>query len=138
MHKSSLIIVLGSQWTPQITGSAFWISLQHYWQISDGFLRGQSWRVLKSWYTSRDPEQGFWRFFSDELNRSLVSSVTRAVQLKRSSDLKNSSKLNGDHPRDRTEEGSNWFCYLTNRWFSQWRHLIVKSKYRGFTNSYLH
>ena len=24
------------------------------------------------------------------------------------------------------------------RWFSQWRHQIVKSKQRGFTNSYLH
>ena len=44
------------------------------------FLTGQSWRVLKSWYTGRDPEQGFWRFFSDELNRSLVAFVTRAVQ----------------------------------------------------------
>ena len=43
------------------------------------FLTGQSWRALKSWYTVRDPEQGFWRFFSDELNWSLVSSVTRAV-----------------------------------------------------------
>ena len=36
-------------------------------------------RALKSWYTGRDPEQGFWRFFSDELNWSLVSSVTRTV-----------------------------------------------------------
>ena len=79
MYKGSLILVLCAQWTPKITGSAFRISLPPYWQISDGFLRGQSWRVLKSWYTSRDPEQGFWRFFSDELNWSLVSSVTRAV-----------------------------------------------------------
>ena len=28
--------------------------------------------------------------------------------------------------------------FLYDRWFSQWRHQIVKSKQRGFTNSYLH
>ena len=28
--------------------------------------------------------------------------------------------------------------FLYYRWFSQWRHQIVKSKQRGFTNSYLH
>ena len=31
VYKGSLILVLGSQWTPKITGSAFRISLQHYW-----------------------------------------------------------------------------------------------------------
>ena len=38
VHKGSLSLVLGSQWTPQITGSTFRISLQPYWQISDGFF----------------------------------------------------------------------------------------------------
>ena len=39
------------------------------------FLTGQSWRLLQSWYTTEDPEQGFRRCFTDGLNQSLVSSV---------------------------------------------------------------
>ena len=42
------------------------------------FLIGQSWRVLKSWYTGGGLEQGFWRCFVDGLNQSLVSSVAQA------------------------------------------------------------
>ena len=29
------------------------------------FLTGQSWRILKSWYTGWDPEQRFWHCFID-------------------------------------------------------------------------
>ena len=43
------------------------------------FLKGQSWHVLKSWYTGGDPEQGFRRCFTDDLNQSLVSSVAQAT-----------------------------------------------------------
>ena len=43
------------------------------------FLTGQSWRVLKSWYTGWGPEQGFRRFFAAGFNKSLVSSVTQAT-----------------------------------------------------------
>ena len=42
------------------------------------FLTGQSWRVLKSWYTGGDPEQGFPGCFANGPNQSLVSSVTQA------------------------------------------------------------
>ena len=42
------------------------------------FLRGQSWRVPKSWYTGGDPEQGFQCCFTDKLNQSLVWSVALA------------------------------------------------------------
>ena len=35
------------------------------------FLRGELWRTLKTWYTGGDPEQGFWRWFVDGLNRKL-------------------------------------------------------------------
>ena len=35
-------------------------------------LTGQSWSLLKSWYTGGDPEQGFRRCFADGLNQSLV------------------------------------------------------------------
>ena len=38
-------------------GTAFRISLQPDWQFDNGFLTGQSWRVLKSRYTGGDPEQ---------------------------------------------------------------------------------
>ena len=41
------------------------------------FLTGQSWRVLKSWYTGGSPEQGFWRCFADGRKQSLVSSVAQ-------------------------------------------------------------
>ena len=41
-------------------------------------LTGQSLPVLKSWYTSAGPEQGFQCCFADGLNKSLVSSVMQA------------------------------------------------------------
>ena len=56
------ILVLGPQRTLRITGR---ISFHPDWQIS--------------WYTGRRPEQWFWRCFADELNHSLVSSVTQAT-----------------------------------------------------------
>ena len=36
-------------------------------------LIGQSWRVLKSWYTDGGPEQGFQRCFADGLHQKLSS-----------------------------------------------------------------
>ena len=42
-------------------------------------LTGQSWRVLKSWYTGGGPEQGFLCCFADRLNYSLVSSVAQPL-----------------------------------------------------------
>ena len=46
------------------------------WRYS--FWTGQSWHVLKSWYTAGGPEQGFLRCFADRHNRSLVLSVAQA------------------------------------------------------------
>ena len=43
------------------------------------FLTGQSWRVLKSWYTGGDPEQGFRHCFADGLNQRLISSSAQAT-----------------------------------------------------------
>ena len=40
--------------------------LQPDWQIDNGFLTGQSWQVLKSWYTGGDPEQEFQHCFADK------------------------------------------------------------------------
>ena len=48
-------------------------------KCTKAFLTGQSWHVLKSWYTAGDPEQGFRRRFADGLSQSLVSSVVRAI-----------------------------------------------------------
>ena len=42
------------------------------------FLKDQSWHVLKSWYTSVGPKQGFRRCFADERNQSLVLPVAQA------------------------------------------------------------
>ena len=44
------------------------------------FLTSQSWCILKSWYTGvgggrKGQEQGFWHYFEDGLNQSLVLSV---------------------------------------------------------------
>ena len=46
------------------------------------FLTGQSWRVLKSWYTAGGPEQGFLHCLADGLNQSLVSSVAQGSSCK--------------------------------------------------------
>ena len=35
-------------------------------------LTGQSWHVLKTWYTGGGPEQGFWCCFADRPIRCLV------------------------------------------------------------------
>ena len=43
------------------------------------FLKGQSWPVLKSWYTGEGPEKGFSRCFTDRLNQSLVLSVPQVT-----------------------------------------------------------
>ena len=54
------ILVLGPSRTQRITGNAFRFSLQPDWQIDDGFfLNGESWRLLKSWYTGGGEDQGF-------------------------------------------------------------------------------
>ena len=45
------------------------------------FSAGQSWRVLKSWYTGGSPEEGFRRSLADGLNQSVVSSVAQARSL---------------------------------------------------------
>ena len=42
------------------------------------FLKGQSWHILKSWYTRAGPEQGFRLCFVDERNQSLVLPVAQA------------------------------------------------------------
>ena len=42
------------------------------------FLTGQSWRVLKSWYTCGGLEQGFRCCFADGLKQSLTLSVVQA------------------------------------------------------------
>ena len=45
------------------------------------FSTGQSWRVLKSWYTAGGPEGGFRRSLADGLNQRVVSSVAQAKSL---------------------------------------------------------
>ena len=54
------ILVLGPSRTQRITGNAFRFSLQPDWQIDDGFFKnGESWRLIKSWYTGGGEDQGF-------------------------------------------------------------------------------
>ena len=57
------------------------------------FLTGQSWCVLKYWFTSGSLEQGFRRCFADGLNQSLVSSAMQA-RLEQDQILKKYLKLN--------------------------------------------
>ena len=87
LRSGAGVLVLGFQRTRPITESAFRISFQPDWQIDNDFLTGQSWRVLKSRYTSGDPEQGFRHCFADELNQSLVSSVAQATTSRRERDI---------------------------------------------------
>ena len=52
----------GPQPTQSITGSAFQISFILTGKSTEAFLKGQSWRVVKSWppwYTIGGPEQNF-------------------------------------------------------------------------------
>ena len=42
------------------------------------FLKGQSWRQLKSWYTDGGKEQAIRRCFEDGLKESLVLSLAQA------------------------------------------------------------
>ena len=44
-------------------------------KLTIAFLTGQSWRVLKSWYTAGGPEQGFRRCFADGLKKKRLISV---------------------------------------------------------------
>ena len=64
---------MGLQWTQQITGNVFWISLPPDWQI-DIWLFEQAnhglYLIKKkklSWYTGRGPEQQFWSCFTDRI-----------------------------------------------------------------------
>ena len=57
------------------------------------FLTGQTWCVLKYWFTSGSLEQGFRHCFADGLNQSLVSCATQAI-LEQDQILKNYLKLN--------------------------------------------
>ena len=61
----------------------FWVP--NYWKwfskfpsslitkLTMAFLTGQSWHILKSWYTGRDPEQGFQHCLTEGLNQKLRS-----------------------------------------------------------------
>jgi len=68
-------------WAPKesIIGSAFLFSLTLIGKSIRSFLTGQSWHVLKSWYTGVYPEQGFSHCFAMGLNQSLVSSVVQST-----------------------------------------------------------
>ena len=63
-----------------IIGSAFWFSFSLIGKLIRSFLTGQSWNVLKSWYTGGYLEQGFWHCFARGLlNQSLVSYVVQST-----------------------------------------------------------
>ena len=47
-------------------------------KLTTAFSTDQSWRVLKSWYTGRDQEQGFQRCFAMGFNQNLASFVALA------------------------------------------------------------
>ena len=68
-----------SFWAPnglnELPQRAFRISFHLDCRIDNGIFNRQTWRLLKSWYTGGDPEQGIWRCFTDGLNKSLVSSA---------------------------------------------------------------
>ena len=71
-------------WTPnglkEIQQVRFEFSLIMTAKWTMAFLTGQTWRVLKSWYTGGDPEQEFLNCFADGLNQTLVSTVAQASE----------------------------------------------------------
>ena len=61
--------VVGAYWNPwasnrlQTDNILNFSSLQHDWQLMMAFLTGQSWHILKSWYTGGVLEQGISALF---------------------------------------------------------------------------
>ena len=72
------IHVLGPNGLSELPEARFEFPFILIWKMTMDFLRGRSWRIPKSWYTGGDPEQGFYRCFTDKLNQSLVWSVALA------------------------------------------------------------
>ena len=66
----------------------FPISMIGKWTVA--FSTAQPWCILKSWYTVGNPEQGFWRCFTDGLKK-MFSSVCGTDQIQWVS-------LRGEHP----------------------------------------
>ena len=69
-----MALVLDPQWT-QLTllEMHFECLFNLIGKSTMALLTGQSWRVLKSWYTGGGPEQGFWHCFADQLNQKFIS-----------------------------------------------------------------
>ena len=73
-NKAALISLFWASNGQRITGDlACRCFLQPDWQINNGIVTGQQWRLLKSWYTGGGPEQGLGTVSQSDLTRSLVS-----------------------------------------------------------------
>ena len=77
MQSNAKFLVLGLQRTQRITGSACRIFLHYDWQINNGFLTGQSRRVLKWWSLSGTQNKDCGAGCQKDLTRGLVSSVAQ-------------------------------------------------------------
>ena len=82
------IHVLGPNGLSELLEARFEFPFILIGKMTMDFLRGQSWRVLKSWYTGGGPEQGFWWCFADGLNQSLVQGPWRWLVHGHSSHMK--------------------------------------------------
>ena len=63
-----------------ITGSHFEFPFNLIGKSTMVLLTGQSWRVLKSWYTGGDAEQELWHWLANGLDQNLVSSVAQVTR----------------------------------------------------------
>ena len=77
LRSSAKILVVGPSRLNELLEVRFEFPFNPVGKSTIALLMGQSWRILKSWYTGVGPEQGFQRGFADGLNQSLVSSVAQ-------------------------------------------------------------
>ena len=73
-----VILALGPLRLDELPEVRFEVPFNLIGKSAMAFSTGQSWCLLKSWYTDEGPEQEFQYCFADRLNQSLVSSVVQA------------------------------------------------------------
>ena len=74
------ILVWGLQRSQRITRNAFRSSIQPDWQIDNGFITGQSWRVLTSWYTGGGARTRILAQFHRRTEPKFISFISSVAQ----------------------------------------------------------
>ena len=74
------ILVWGLQRSQRIIRNAFRSSIPPDWQIDNGFITGQSWRVLTSWYTGAGARTRILAQFHRRTKPKFISFISSVAQ----------------------------------------------------------